>query len=127
MCKPVVPGRSGSLVAPVATTEQNISQLDHFATDFRPDGASPKRWYPTPTARMSSCRSRGRRSSRLRSCERTRAPLDVFLVRKPGAPRHPEFAIGAIAAGGCESVFRLLDAIGHAIWCDLCNSSIREG
>jgi erythromycin esterase-like protein/predicted phosphoribosyltransferase len=29
-----------------------------------------------------------------------RAPLDVFLVRKLGAPGHPEFAIGAIAAGG---------------------------
>src|SRR5213083_582241 len=28
------------------------------------------------------------------------APLDVFLVRKLGAPGHPEFAIGAIAAGG---------------------------
>jgi putative phosphoribosyl transferase len=26
--------------------------------------------------------------------------LDVFLVRKLGAPGHPEFAIGAIAAGG---------------------------
>ncbi|HEY2153588.1 MAG TPA: phosphoribosyltransferase [Vicinamibacterales bacterium] len=29
-----------------------------------------------------------------------RAPLDVFLVRKLGAPGYPEFAIGAIAAGG---------------------------
>ncbi len=29
-----------------------------------------------------------------------RVPLDVFLVRKLGAPGHPEFAIGAIAAGG---------------------------
>src|ERR1700716_2991255 len=28
------------------------------------------------------------------------APLDVFLVRKLGAPGHAEFAIGAIAAGG---------------------------
>ena len=28
------------------------------------------------------------------------APLDVFLVRKLGAPWHPEYAIGAIAAGG---------------------------
>ncbi len=27
------------------------------------------------------------------------APLDVFLVRKLGAPGHPEFAIGAIATG----------------------------
>jgi len=28
------------------------------------------------------------------------APLDVFLVRKLGAPFNPEFAIGAIGAGG---------------------------
>lgn len=28
------------------------------------------------------------------------APLDVFMVRKLGAPGHPEFAIGAIATGG---------------------------
>jgi putative phosphoribosyl transferase len=28
------------------------------------------------------------------------APLDVLLVRKLGAPGHPEFAVGAIAAGG---------------------------
>jgi erythromycin esterase-like protein/adenine/guanine phosphoribosyltransferase-like PRPP-binding protein len=31
-----------------------------------------------------------------------RAPFDVFLVRKLGAPGHPEFAIGAIAAGGMQ-------------------------
>ena len=28
------------------------------------------------------------------------APLDIFVVRKLGAPGHPEFAIGAIATGG---------------------------
>ena len=28
------------------------------------------------------------------------APLDVLVVRKLGAPRHPEFAMGAIAGGG---------------------------
>src|SRR3954467_3595153 len=28
------------------------------------------------------------------------APLDVFVVRKLGAPRNPEVAIGAIASGG---------------------------
>ncbi len=28
------------------------------------------------------------------------APLDVFLVRKLGAPHHPEYAMGAIATGG---------------------------
>lgn len=32
------------------------------------------------------------------------APLDVLIVRKLGAPGHPEFAIGAIAGGGI-SVF----------------------
>ena len=31
-----------------------------------------------------------------------RAPLDVFIVRKLGAPGHPEFAMGAIAAGGAR-------------------------
>lgn len=30
------------------------------------------------------------------------APLDVFVVRKLGAPQQPELAIGAIAAGGFE-------------------------
>ncbi len=30
------------------------------------------------------------------------APLDVFLVRKLGAPGHEELAIGAIAAGGAR-------------------------
>jgi predicted phosphoribosyltransferase len=30
------------------------------------------------------------------------APLDIFLVRKLGAPGHPEFAIGAIASGGVQ-------------------------
>jgi predicted phosphoribosyltransferase len=31
---------------------------------------------------------------------RLRAPLDVLVVRKLGAPGHPEFAMGAIAGGG---------------------------
>ncbi len=31
-----------------------------------------------------------------------RAPLDILLVRKIGHPRHEEFAIGAIAAGGVQ-------------------------
>ena len=35
-----------------------------------------------------------------------RAPLDVFLVRKLGAPGHPELAIGAIAAGGVRVLSR---------------------
>jgi putative phosphoribosyl transferase len=32
--------------------------------------------------------------------DRLAAPLDVLIVRKVGAPSNPEFAIGAIAAGG---------------------------
>lgn len=32
------------------------------------------------------------------------APLDVWLVRKLGAPRIPELAIGAIASGGVELI-----------------------
>lgn len=30
------------------------------------------------------------------------APLDVFVVRKLGLPRQPEFAMGALASGGIE-------------------------
>ena len=37
------------------------------------------------------------------------APLDVLIVRKLGAPAHPEFAIGAIASGGISVLDR--DAI----------------
>src|SRR5919198_5580881 len=33
-----------------------------------------------------------------------RAPLDVFLVRKLGAPGQPELAMGAIASGGAVVV-----------------------
>lgn len=32
------------------------------------------------------------------------APLDVLVVRKIGAPRNPEFAVGAIGEGGAEFV-----------------------
>jgi putative phosphoribosyl transferase len=32
------------------------------------------------------------------------APLDVIAVRKLGAPRHPEFAVGAIGEGGVRLV-----------------------
>ena len=39
---------------------------------------------------------------------RLHAPLDVFLVRKLGAPGQPELAIGAIAAGGAEVLSREL-------------------
>jgi putative phosphoribosyl transferase len=39
-------------------------------------------------------------------------PLDVFLVRKLGVPRHEEFAIGAIASGGREVLDRdLIDRL----------------
>jgi putative phosphoribosyl transferase len=34
--------------------------------------------------------------------KRIRAPMDVFVVRKLGAPGHEELAIGAIASGGVE-------------------------
>ena len=41
------------------------------------------------------------------------APLDVFLVRKLGAPGHPELAMGAIASGGVrvlnQDVISMLD------------------
>lgn len=36
--------------------------------------------------------------------ERFQAPLDVFVVRKVGAPMHPEYGIGAIAEGGEQVV-----------------------
>jgi len=35
-----------------------------------------------------------------------RAPLDVFAVRKVGAPGHEEFAVGALASGGIEILDR---------------------
>ncbi|HST34544.1 MAG TPA: phosphoribosyltransferase family protein [Solirubrobacteraceae bacterium] len=40
------------------------------------------------------------------------APLDVAIVRKVGAPRNPEFAIGAVAEGG---VRLLSDQEAHAL------------
>jgi putative phosphoribosyl transferase len=40
------------------------------------------------------------------------APLDVVLVRKVGAPRSPEFAIGALAEGG---VLVLSESLVHAL------------
>lgn len=51
------------------------------------------------------------------------APLDVFLVRKLGAPQWPELAMGAIASGGAvvrnESVLhdvRITDAQWQEVW-----------
>lgn len=35
-----------------------------------------------------------------------RAPLDVVAVRKLGLPEHPEFAVGALAAGGVRVMDR---------------------
>src|SRR5687767_15480810 len=32
------------------------------------------------------------------------APLDLFMVRKLGAPQHPELAMGAIASGGVRVI-----------------------
>lgn len=41
------------------------------------------------------------------------APLDVVLVRKVGAPRNPEYAIGAVAEGGVHFVdTRVVRALG---------------
>lgn len=41
------------------------------------------------------------------------APLDVVVVRKIGAPRNPEFAIGALAEGGVQVLSeRAVRAIG---------------
>ena len=42
-----------------------------------------------------------------------KAPLDVFLVRKLGAPGHEELAMGAIASGGIRVLDReTIDALG---------------
>jgi putative phosphoribosyl transferase len=44
-----------------------------------------------------------------------RAPLDVFVVRKLGAPLNEEFAIGAIASGGIGMIdWRTVSALGIA-------------
>lgn len=41
------------------------------------------------------------------------APLDVLVVRKIGAPRNPEFAVGAIGEGGAELLDeRVLERLG---------------
>ncbi|MBW3658251.1 MAG: phosphoribosyltransferase [Actinobacteria bacterium] len=41
------------------------------------------------------------------------APLDVLVVRKIGAPRNPEFAVGAIGEGGAEFIdTSILDRMG---------------
>jgi putative phosphoribosyl transferase len=46
-------------------------------------------------------------------------PLDVFIVRKLGVPRHEEYAMGAIASGGVrvmnEKIVQLLGIPDHAI------------
>jgi putative phosphoribosyl transferase len=50
---------------------------------------------------------------------RLRVPLDIFLVRKLGAPGQPELAMGAIATGGArvlnEDVIRYLGVPGEVI------------
>jgi predicted phosphoribosyltransferase len=42
------------------------------------------------------------------------APLDVLVVRKLGAPWHPEFAIGALASGGVRILQPEADAMSNA-------------
>jgi predicted phosphoribosyltransferase len=42
------------------------------------------------------------------------APLDVLVVRKLGAPWHPEFAIGALASGGICILQPEADAMSNA-------------
>jgi putative phosphoribosyl transferase len=50
---------------------------------------------------------------------RLKAPLDVFVVRKLGAPFQPELAMGAIASGGIlvrnEEVLRMLSDSAQAL------------
>ena len=43
--------------------------------------------------------------------ERLKAPLDLILVRKIGAPNNPELALGAIAEGGDQEVI-----INEDVW-----------
>lgn len=54
-----------------------------------------------------------------RVAARLGAPLDVLIVRKLGAPRQPEFAVGAIGEGGTRVVdarsLRLAGATGRAL------------
>ncbi len=47
------------------------------------------------------------------------APLDVFVVRKIGAPRHRELAVGAIASGGVRVLNDELMAELHLQACDI--------
>ncbi len=48
-----------------------------------------------------------------------RAPLDVLVVRKLGAPPQPEFGVGAIASGGIEIVDRSAMALAGMDEADL--------
>jgi len=49
----------------------------------------------------------------LELARKLRCPLDVFLVRKLGAPSQPELALGAIATGGvCVLNQNLIDLLG---------------
>jgi putative phosphoribosyl transferase len=55
----------------------------------------------------------------VRVAEELDAPLDIFLVRKLGVPRHEELAFGAIASGGVrvlnDSVIRDLGISPHMV------------
>jgi erythromycin esterase-like protein/predicted phosphoribosyltransferase len=56
------------------------------------------------------------------------APLDVFVVRKLGAPGHEEFALGAIATGGTRILNReAVEALGiPAEWIDAIDAKERR-
>jgi predicted phosphoribosyltransferase len=53
------------------------------------------------------------------------APLDVLIVRKLGAPGHPEFAIGAIAGGGITVLDEHFVA-AHAIPAPVLNAIVQR-
>jgi len=38
-------------------------------------------------------------------------PMDVFIVRKIGHPRHPEYALGAVASGGVRTMNEDLQSV----------------
>src|SRR5690606_28661516 len=38
-------------------------------------------------------------------------PMDVFIVRKIGHPRHPEYALGAVASGGVRTMNESLQSV----------------
>ncbi|KAF0957374.1 erythromycin esterase family protein [Rhodococcus sp. T7] len=59
--------------------------------------------------------------------KRLSAPLDVFVVRKLGLPRHPELAMGAIASGGVMVTNDDVLRAEHVDPCDLQRVTEAEG